>query len=90
MQIRQNQSFSAQTLRTHRHLFWECWGVVLLVKGAWVRDFAAMLEWDADFLTLMLAGALCNMACLVDITAPSVSLEGKSLWLAQSLPILPW
>lgn len=71
-------------------LFLPIVGVVLLVKGAWVRDFAAMLEWDADFLTLMLAGALCNMACLVDITAPSVSLEGKSLWLAQSLPILPW
>ena len=38
----------------------------------------------------MLAGALCAMASMVDITAPSVSLEGKSLWLAQSLPILPW
>ena len=25
-----------------------------------------------------------------DIATPSVSLEGKSLWLAQSLPIAPW
>ena len=25
-----------------------------------------------------------------DITAPSVSLEGKSIWLVQSLPVSPW
>lgn len=25
-----------------------------------------------------------------DMTAPSVSLEGKSLWLMQSLPVTPW
>ena len=24
------------------------------------------------------------------MAAPSVSLEGKSLWLAQSLPVVPW
>ena len=44
MQIRQNQSFSAQTLRTHRHLFWECWGVVLLGVLLWLLElFAAAL-----------------------------------------------
>ena len=25
-----------------------------------------------------------------DMAAPSVSLEGKNLWLAQSLPVVPW
>jgi ABC-2 type transport system permease protein len=41
------------------------------------------------------AGAIliCTMLCLVatmnDMTAPSVSLEGKNLWLPQSLPIDP-
>ena len=44
MQIRQNQSFSAQTRRTHRHLFWECWGVVLLGVLLWLLElFAAAL-----------------------------------------------
>ena len=44
MQIRQNQSFSAQTLRTHWHLFWECWGVVLLGVLLWLLElFAAAL-----------------------------------------------
>ena len=71
-------------------LFLPIVGVVFLVKAAWFRDLIALLGWEGDFLTLMLAGALCAMASMVDITAPSVSLEGKSLWLAQSLPILPW
>ena len=71
-------------------LFLPIVGILLLVKAAWVRDTVALLEWDADFLTLMLSGALCCMVSMVDITAPSVSLEGKNLWLAQSLPILPW
>ena len=71
-------------------LFLPIVGVVFLVKAAWFRDLIALLGWEGDFLTLMLAGALCAMASMVDITAPSVSLEGRNLWLAQSLPILPW
>ena len=30
------------------------------------------------------------LASMNDMTAPSVSLEGKSLWLLQSLPVTPW
>ena len=30
------------------------------------------------------------LASMNDMAAPSVSLEGKSLWLMQSLPITPW
>ena len=71
-------------------LFLPIAGVLLLVKAAWVRELAALLGWEGDFLTLALAGALCSMVSMVDITAPSVSLEGRNLWLAQSLPILPW
>lgn len=37
---------------------------------------------------------LCALICMVismnDMSAPSVSLEGKSIWLAQSLPVAPW
>ena len=65
-------------------------GVLLLIKGAWLRDFAVTeLGWNVEFLTLIAAGALCVMASMVDISAPSVSLEGRNLWLVQSLPILP-
>ena len=30
------------------------------------------------------------LTTMTDITAPSVSLEGKSIWLLQSLPVSPW
>ena len=35
----------------------------------------------------MLCAAVCVMCAMNDITAPSVSLEGKSLWIYQSLPV---
>ena len=38
----------------------------------------------------MLTAALCMLASMNDMAAPSVSLEGKSLWLLQSLPVTPW
>ena len=35
----------------------------------------------------MLAGIAMSVASMNDITAPSVSLEGKGIWLIQSLPV---
>lgn len=40
-------------------------------------------------LPLMLLLALCFLAATTIITAPSISLEGKSLWLLQSMPVSP-
>ncbi len=41
-----------------------------------------------------LAPAACALVCLLAsmniVTAPSISLEGKGLWLIQSLPVTPW
>ena len=39
---------------------------------------------------VMLCVLLCCLASMNLMTAPSVSLEGKSLWLMQSLPVEPW
>lgn len=39
------------------------------------------------YLPLFAVGVICMIATMNDMTAPSVSLEGKNLWLAQSLPI---
>ena len=44
----------------------------------------------ADIVPVLLSAALCLLASMNDMAAPSVSLEGKSLWLAQSLPVTPW
>ena len=39
---------------------------------------------------MLLCVVLCGLASMNFMTAPSVSLEGKSLWLLQSLPVEPW
>lgn len=63
--------------------------VYLAIKG---RSLTASPDWEmAAFLfkPLILAG-LCYMASLVFLTAPSISLEGKYLWLPKSLPVSSW
>ena len=63
-------------------------GVLLLVYQAKIRDLELLL--GAEFASLLLIAAVCLLASMNDMAAPSVSLEGKSLWLAQSLPVKPW
>ena len=41
----------------------------------------------ADAAVVVLCAMLCLMGSMIDTAAPSVSLEGKSLWLIQSLPV---
>ena len=41
-------------------------------------------------LALMACAALCVLTAMNDISAPSVSLEGKNLWLVQVLPVSAW
>lgn len=60
--------------------------VVLLIKG---RELLSMpgLEGYPDLFALLFLAGLCMMASMCIISAPSVSLEGKSLWIARSLPV---
>ena len=65
-------------------------GVLILVKGQELfsvlgRVFSAMPDAPA----VLVSAIVCMLASLIDPAAPSVSLEGKSLWISQSLPILP-
>ena len=63
--------------------------VYLAIRG---RSLTASTEWEMAaylFKPLILAG-LCYMASLVFLTAPSISLEGKYLWLPKSLPVSSW
>ena len=63
-------------------------GVFLLLKGkAWLAPAAALL--GTPVMTVLLGAGLCMLISTNDLTAPSVSLEGKTLWLLQSLPISP-
>lgn len=66
-------------------------GIFLLIKASWVREFLVSYpEEGPAFAVLLACAGLCTMSSMNVITAPSVSLEGKHLWLAQSLPVLPW
>ena len=66
-------------------------GILILVKG---KELAAVLYGImgaySQGIPVLVCALICMMASMNDMVAPSVSLEGKSLWLAQSLPITPW
>ena len=65
--------------------------VMALIKGREVfLMMNALFAGGEGFVTVLAALCLCLLAGSNDISTPSVSLEGKSLWIAQSLPIAPW
>jgi len=67
-------------------------GVLLLVfkdEVTAVLLMFAQLFGDADVMPLLFAAIACMMASMIYISAPSVSLEGKHIWIVQSLPVLP-
>ena len=62
---------------------------VYLFGQAGAGDPLSMLLLTAA-MPVLLAFVLCLLSAMNDTTAPSVSLEGKQLWLVQSLPVSPW
>ena len=71
-------------------------GILLLPLGGtallWKRDLLDVLQpmVGGQGIALILCALVCLLASMNLMTAPSVSLEGKSLWLMQSLPVEPW
>lgn len=63
-------------------------GVAALTQSATLRLLGTLAA-DEPVFSLLPVGMLCALVCLNDITAPSVSLEGETLWLIQSLPVAP-
>ncbi len=64
--------------------------VLLLVKSQTLLTQLELLDTSKDVLLVLLTAVINAAATMNDTTAPSVSLEGRSLWLAQSLPVQPW
>jgi len=62
--------------------------VYALIELDFCRQIAS-LEADA-FFAMILAVAVCGITAMNIITASSVSLEGKTIWQLQSLPIDPF
>ncbi len=65
-------------------------GVLLLIKGRELCETlnTVLVSWP-DSAAVLLCAAFCLIASMNDMASPSVSLEGKSLWIPQSLPIEP-
>lgn len=62
--------------------------VFLLIKGDMVTEMLDLfLAGEKDIASLIAVAAIGIMVSMNDITAPSVSLEGKNIWLVQSLPV---
>lgn len=65
-------------------------GVALLLKGKMICDAVnGALTGRPDSAAVLISIMLCLLTSMIDPAAPSVSLEGRSLWIAQSLPIQP-
>ncbi len=64
-------------------------GVALLIKRSLVLQLIAQLGADGSLISVVIVLGLCLMVSTVLFTAPSVSLEGKTLWIVKSLPVTP-
>ena len=64
--------------------------VVLVVKLDDFRPILAQIPSLDAALPLLTAGAIALIGSMNVVTAPSISLEGKTLWLTQSLPVSGW
>ena len=66
-------------------------GIALLWKGGVLREMLGQVFAGIPGATAaVVCTSICMLASMNDMAAPSVSLEGKSIWLAQSLPVRGW
>ena len=62
--------------------------VALIIKGSVVKGMIDdFFDGNTQYIPLMIAAAIALVSSTCDISAPSVSLEGKNIWIAQVLPI---
>ena len=65
--------------------------VALLWRGRVLAEVLPIIyEGAEEIIPLILAAALCMIVSMNDMSAPSVSLEGKNIWILQSFPVSAW
>ncbi len=62
-------------------------GIVTLIKGWTIISDPELYEFVSPYIALVIYLVPTVMASLNPITAPSISLEGKTIWILKSLPI---
>ena len=66
-------------------------GVVMLIKGSFFAELMdAVFEAREGCAFVIVCALLCMLSSMINTAAPSVSLEGKNIWIVQSLPVDPW
>ncbi len=72
-------------------LFLPTAAIALLLKADAISEsIGSILDEAPEFLPILLCAVVCLLACMNYTATPSVSLEGKNLWIARSLPIPTW
>lgn len=65
--------------------------LALTVAGVWFRrdlmEMVSMVEGLEDFIPVLICATGASVASMTCISCPSVSLEGKNIWILKSLPI---
>lgn len=65
-------------------------GILILWKGQDIITMMTLLtEGNGAMAGVLMIAVICMLVSMNDITAPSISLEGNTLWLMQSLPVTP-
>ncbi len=59
----------------------------ILLKDSLLSDLGPLLPFLQPYIPLVICGILAFCGSMVSISAPSVSLEGKNLWILKSLPV---
>ena len=66
-------------------------GVAILLKGGeFLTLLDGILSARPGCVPVTLCAIMFMLVSMNDMSAPSISLEGKNLWLLQSLPVTPW
>ncbi len=63
--------------------------VGIIWKGDALMGALAQNELIGNALPVYIALIVCMLICSCDLAAPSISLEGKNIWILQSLPVDP-
>ena len=66
-------------------------GAFMLIKGRkMILLMSVVLAQVPGTIPVILCAVCCMMGGMVDISTPSVSLEGSTIWQLQCLPVTPW
>ncbi|MBQ5972760.1 MAG: hypothetical protein IJL69_01050 [Oscillospiraceae bacterium] len=65
-------------------------GIAALVKADWLAEKLSRLGSLSGLIPVFLCIAVCFLASMNDLTAPSVSLEARTLWIPRTAPVDLW